>query len=205
MGGALADGHHPHLRVCRLVILATAGEPERSGILLRVRGIPLEPVDGHQPPRSQERPPGQLIRGRNRHPGEQLLHRLIPQPLAGLGDPARGRYAPRLIPAAPRGKGLSQPGRDLLIVIVGEQGHCHHEIDHDVRREFPIRPLRLPARSCYRVIDRIPRHRRGQHPQRHPVRQPSTGSHHAILRHRPRSCRQPGRTLRSDTPTQRST
>ena len=88
--GALTDRHYPRLRVRGPVLLTGpgAGEAERGGVLRRIRGIPLEPVDGHQPPRPQERPGRQLIRHRRRHLGEQLFHRLVSQPLAGLGDPA---------------------------------------------------------------------------------------------------------------------
>ena len=91
MRGALADRDHPHLRVRRpaRVISPGAGEPERGRVLRRIRGVPLEPVNRHQPPRPQERPGGQLLRHRGRHLGEQLFHRLVSQPLAGLGDPAR--------------------------------------------------------------------------------------------------------------------
>jgi hypothetical protein len=108
----------------------------------------------------------------------------------GSSPPAPGhrlvrRHAPRIVPAPPRRERLRQPGRDLLIVIISEQGQGHHEIHHDVRRELPIRPLRLPARCGHRVIDRIPRHPGGQHPQRDLVRQTATSSHHASLRHKP--------------------
>src|SRR5262249_25392304 len=144
------DGHYPHLGERRAVRITCvlAGVAERGSVLLCVRGVPLQRVDRHQPPAPQEGPPGQQFRGRDRHLAEQLLHRLIPQPLAGLRDPARGRHAPRLIPAAPRGKSLRQPGRDLLIVVIGEQGQRHHQVHHDMRRELPIRALRLLTSSC---------------------------------------------------------
>ncbi len=63
-------------------------------VLSGVGGVPLEPVDGHEPPWPEERPGGQLLRHRGRHLGEQLFHGLVSQPLAGLGDPARRRHGP---------------------------------------------------------------------------------------------------------------
>ena len=69
-----------------------------------------------------------------------------------------------------------------------------------MRRELAIRPPRLLPGRRDRVIHRVPGHERSQHPERHPVRQPAARTHHAIVCHKPRSCRPPGRTPRSDTP-----
>ena len=90
MRSTLADRDHPHLRERwpARVISPGASEPERGRVLSGIRGVPFEPVDRHQPPWSQERPGGQLLRNGRRHLGEQLFHGLVSQPLAGLGDPA---------------------------------------------------------------------------------------------------------------------
>ena len=48
-------------------------------------------------------------------------------------------------------------------------------------------------------LDRVPGHQGRQHAQGDPVTQTVLG-HTASLRHNPRSCRQPARTARSDTP-----
>jgi Domain of unknown function (DUF5753)/Domain of unknown function (DUF397) len=70
-----------------------------------------------------------------------------------------------------------RPGRarsPLRIVLIREQRQRHHEIDHHMRRELPIRPPGLlPGR--HRIIDRIPGHRRRQQPPATPVRQPPEG------------------------------
>ncbi len=184
MRPALADRHDPHLRESRAVRVPgrLAGVAELRGVLRRVRSVPLEPVDRHQPPPAQERAPGQQVRGRLRDLPEQLLQRLVPEPLPGLGDPARGRHAPRGIPALPRGQGPGQPRRDLLVVLVGEQGHRHREVDHHVRRQLAVPPPRLPPGSRDRVVHRVPGNRGSQHPQGDLVRQPAA-LHHAIVAH----------------------
>jgi hypothetical protein len=89
------------------------------GVLPGVRGIPLEAVNGHEPPGPEERPGGQFLSNRDCDLGEQCLQRLVSQPLAGLGNTARRRHAPPIVPAPPRHQRLSQPGRDLFIVILG--------------------------------------------------------------------------------------
>lgn len=94
------------------------------------------------------------------------------QPLAGLGDSNRGRVPPGTVPAAQGGLLLRELGHDLLIVIIGVQRQSHREVEHDMRRTLPVRPLRLPPMSSLRVIVRITRHRRRQHPQRDQLRQP---------------------------------
>ena len=204
--GALADRHHPHLgKRRRRIILAGAREPERGDVLRRGRGVPLEPVHAHQPPRPQERPRRVLVRDRDRDLREQLLHRLMAQPLPGLGDPARRRDRPRVIPAAPLPQRLGQLDDDLLVVIVGEQRQRHDEIHHHVRRQLPPGSLRALARRLDRVIDRIPRHPGRQHAQGDRVGQ-TAASHQTSLRHKPRSCRLPAETPGNDTPgTPRST
>ncbi len=53
-----------------------------------------------------------------------------------------------------------------------------------MRREPAIGPPRLPARSGDGLINRIPRNRTSQHPQRDLLRQPTAGSHLSILRHK---------------------
>ena len=201
MRGALADRHHPRPS-------GTPPGPDHQARPRSTRTPPRSPACPGHPTRTrpwlisrhrQERPPGQLISDRHRHLREQLPQWLISQPLAGLGDPARRRHLPRLIPAAPRRERPGQPGSGLLIVIISEQRQRHHQVDHHMRRELPVPPPRLPPRDLDRLIDRITRHRRRQHPQRHPVRQPAT-RHHAIVCHKPRSCRPPARTPHSDTP-----
>ena len=61
------------------------GVPERRGVGRGIGNVQLEPVDGHQPPAAQERPPGQHPGHRLRHPVEQQLQRLGPQPSDGPG------------------------------------------------------------------------------------------------------------------------
>ena len=198
MRAALADRHDPHLRErCRSS--PPPGYPNAAA-LPGVSGIPLQPVDGHQPPGAQERPPGQLVSHRHRYPGEDVPQRLPAQPFPCPGDPARRRRPPLRVPAPPRAQPASQPGRDLLIVIAGEQRHRHREIHHDMRRQLPVRPPRLAPGRRHRVIDNIARHRGGQHPQRDLVRPADPGSHPSILRHKPRSCRPPATTPGIDTP-----
>ena len=184
---ALADRHHPDLRERALAIPAGPGRAEGSPVLAGVRDVPLHPVHRHQPPRPQERPDRVQVRNRHGDLAEHLRHRLRPEPLPGLGDPARRRI-PHLLPGSPAPQRLRQPGSDLLVIIVSEQGQRHHEIHHHVRRQLPPGPPRaLPGRRD-RVIDHIPRHRRRQHPQRDPVRQGTAASHNTSLRHDPRSC-----------------
>ena len=113
----------------------------------------------------------------------QARQRLGAQPLPSLGDPARRRHLPVLLPAAPPPQGLRQPGGDLLVILIGEQRQRHHQVHHHVRRQLAPGPPRALPRRRHRVIDRIPRHRRRQHPQRDPVRQDTAPSHHTSLRH----------------------
>jgi hypothetical protein len=70
-----------------------------------------------------------------------------------------------------------------------------------VRREPAIGPLRLPARRGDGLINRIPRNRGGQHPQRDAVRQPTAGNHLSILRHRDVIITVSRQTATNDTPT----
>jgi len=163
----------------------------RGGVAGRVRGVPLEPVDAHQPPRPQERTAGQLICHWHRDLGEDVPQGLKAQPLACPGDPARRRRPPAGIPASPRAQRPGQPGRDLLIVIFGEQRHRHREIHHDVRRQLPVRPPRAAACRADRVIDDVTRYRRSEHPERNLVRPPAASSHPSILRHKPGSSQPP--------------
>lgn len=79
--------------------LTRPGVPEHLRVLRRVGHIPLEPVDGHQPPRSQPAAPRQQIRHPRRHLREQLGQRFGPEPPAALGDPSAGRHRARPIPA----------------------------------------------------------------------------------------------------------
>ena len=79
-------------------------------------------------------------------------HRLASQPLASLGDPARGRRRPLAVPASPPGQRSVSRTATFLVVDVGEQRQRHREIHHDVRREPGIGPLRLPARRGDRFI-----------------------------------------------------
>jgi hypothetical protein len=62
-------------------------------------------------------PPGSAPGHRRSHTVKQQLQWLRPEPPARLGDPARGRDSPRVVPAPPRRQGLGQPGRDLLVVL----------------------------------------------------------------------------------------
>ena len=52
-----------------------------------------------------------------------------------------------------------------------------------MRRQLPPGPLRALPGHRDRIIDRIPRHRRRQHPQRDPIRQDTAASHNTSLRH----------------------
>jgi hypothetical protein len=86
------------------------------------------------------------------------LHRLDKR-LHALAE-LKAATLPPGVPAPPDTQRAGQPRADLLIVIVGEQCHRHREIDHDMRRELPVRALRLPSRRRHRVIDNIARHNR---------------------------------------------
>jgi hypothetical protein len=138
------------------------------------------------PPAPSGTPPG---------PDHQARHRSTrtpPRSPSHPGHPTRTRRcssaatAPGTPPASTRPRLAPPPARWTVPASV------------DTRFSCPI--PRLPPRDRDRLIDRIPWHRRRQHPQRHPVRQPATRSHPAVVRHKPRSCRLPARTPHSDTP-----
>jgi hypothetical protein len=138
---ALADRDDPHLRESRAAQVSgrLAGISELGGVVVCVRGVPLEPVDAHQPPSRQERAPGQQFRDRLRDLPGQLLQRLVPEPLPGLGDPARGRHAPRGIPAVPQDQGPGQPGRDLLVILLGNSAIANKRYTITCGGSFPSR------------------------------------------------------------------
>jgi hypothetical protein len=72
-----------------------------------------------------------------------------------------------------------------------------------MRREPAIGPPRLPARPSDGLINRIPRNRGGQHPERDVVRQPAAGSHLSILRHKGVIITVSRQTGTNDTPTRK--
>ncbi len=171
--GALADGDHPRLRERR----AVGPRPrvaELRGVVRGLGGVPVEPVDGHQPPRPQPRPPSELLGHRDSDGLEHLGHRRRPQPRPRLSDPPGGRHRRVLVPAPPRTQRLREPDHDLLVVIVGVQRQRHREIHHHVRGRLAARTLGRPATHRNRGVHHITRHRPGQHPQRDQIGQRST-------------------------------
>jgi hypothetical protein len=201
---ALGDRHRPGLGVRGRGLAgagAGAGVPERRGVRPGIRDVPFQAVHAHLPPRPQERPRRVFRRHRPRDLRERLLHRLMPEPLPCLRQPARRHRALRRVPAAPVSQGLRQPDPGLLVVLGGEKRQRHREIHHDMRRQLPALALHGLAGRLDRLIDRVPRYPGRQHAQGDPVAQAAL-SHTASLRHNPRSCRQPAETPRSDTPGQ---
>ena len=87
------------------------------------------------------------------------------QPFTGLGDPTGGRYRPRRVPASPVTQRAGDLGRDLLVVILGEQAQRHRQMRRHMRRQLSTRPLLPGPARRYRRVDRVPRHR---HPPLHP-------------------------------------
>jgi hypothetical protein len=67
--------------------------------------------------------------------GRTVRTRLASQPLASLGDAARGRRRTLAVPASPPGQRLGEPDGDLLVVVVANSasaivntmtwGACH--------------------------------------------------------------------------------
>jgi hypothetical protein len=147
----------------------------------------------HAPHQSRPHPRNQRL---PRHLGEQFLHPsrwrawVIP-PEPGTADESSQQPHPVSVSVS-RAAASSKSSC--------EQRQRQDEIDHDVPRELPVRPLCLLPGRRDRVIDRIPGHERRQHPSdTQPVSRPSapTAPLSAIG---PRSCRPPARTPRTDTP-----
>ena len=179
---ALADRDQPDLRV-----RAVPGpRPERRPVRLGVRCLQLGPVNGHQPPRAEERAvrlqPGDGLRDLR----EQLRHRLGAEALPGLGDRAlRGRLPPP-VPRPPRPQRPGQPLGDLLIVLIAEQRQRHDQVNHHMRRQLAAPPASTLPGRLHRIIDSVTGHPRRQNTKRHQVRQHQPG-HPASLRHDQRS------------------
>jgi hypothetical protein len=169
--GTLSDGHQPHPRE-RPPIRRRA---ERVPVRRRVRRVQLGTVDAHQPPLANERAFRVQVRGRTDDLREQLRHRLRAEPLPRLGDRSLRRRFPPLVPAAPRPQRSRQELDDLLVLLRGEQRQGHDQVNHHMRRQLAAPPPRALPRRLDRVIDRIPRHPRRQHPQRHEISQRPPG------------------------------
>ena len=181
--GTLSDDHQPHPRERPLI----RRRAERVPVRRRVRRVQLGTVDAHQPPPAKERAFGVQVRGRNGDLREQLRHRLRAEPLPRLGDRSLRRRFPPLVPAAPRPQRPRQQRHDLLIILRGEQRQGHNQVNHHMRRQLAAPPPHALPRRLNRVIDRIPRHPRRQHPQRHEISQRPPG-HDPSFRHDQRSC-----------------
>ena len=115
------------------------------------------------------------------------------QAFAGLGDRRRSRHPPRRVPAPPPVQRPGDLGRDLFVVIIGEQPQPQRQIRDHVRGQLAVRPFLPHPAHRDRFIDRVPGHRVDQHPQRHLIR-----PHHHTLAHNRRPC-QPSR-LQTITP-----
>ena len=92
------------------------------------------------------------------------------QPFPGLGDRAGGRHRPRGVPAVPPVQRPGDLGRDLCVVILGKQTQRQRQIRDHMRGQLAVRALLAHPAHRDRLIDRIPRHRVDQHPQRHLIR-----------------------------------
>jgi hypothetical protein len=182
----LGQRHHPHLRVSRAVIPGP-GVPELRGVVLGIGHIDVEPVDRQQPPPTHPRPPSEHPTHRLGHTLEHLSHQLATQPFTGLGDPTGGRHRPRRVPASPRRQRPGDLGRDLLIVILGEQAQRHRQVRPHMRGQLPTRTLGGEPARRDRHITHIPRNSRHQHTQRPLIRT----NHHTLI-HSRGPCHEPG-------------
>ena len=144
------------LASCALPVTAVIARRRDRPILCarRVRGVPLKPVDGHQPPGPQERP-GSADRPPAPPPGRNVPQRLKAQPFPRPREPTEVG-APHLASQHPHAP--SPPAsRTATSFIVTIDEHRHREIHHDMRRQLPIRPLRLPTARHDHIIEARPR------------------------------------------------
>ena len=111
------------------------------------------------------------------------------QPFAGLGDRRGGRHRPGRVPAVPPVQRPGDLGRDLGVVVVGEQAQRQRQIRDHVRGQLAVAAFLPHPAHRDRLIDQVPGHRRDQHPQRHLIR-----PHHHTLAHERRPCQPPRRT-----------
>ena len=147
-----------------------AGPAQPGQVRRRVRRVQLDPVDGHQPPVPQ---PRARRAGRGQRRGdllEQQLDRRLTEPFPRLRDRPGGGHRPVLRPGPHEPQPAGQPAHHLLIAIP-EDRHRHDEIHHDMGRQQP-RPLLPPPGFRQHLINQVPRHHPGQHPDTDPVRQP---------------------------------